>query len=103
MIRNVVVHMVGEQPLLADIEALPTPQDACLVCTNLRTSAGTRPAFIDARENWFLIPLSQIRFVEIPEAAMVRARGGLGEEPEKPEEPEVLELDEDFLRRIKEA
>jgi hypothetical protein len=103
MIRNVVVHMVGEQPLLADIEALPTPQDACLVCTNLRTSAGTRPTFIDARENWFLIPLSQIRFVEIPEAAMDRARGGLGEEPEKPEEPEELELDEEFLRRIKEA
>jgi hypothetical protein len=103
MIRNVVVHMVGEQPLLADIEALPTPQDACLVCTNLRTSAGTRPTFIDARENVFLIPLSQIRFVEIPEAAMDLARGGLGEAPEKPEEPEELELDEEFLRRIKEA
>lgn len=103
MIRNVVVHMVGEQPLLADIEALPTPQDACLVCTNLRTSAGTRPTFIDARENWFLIPLGQIRFVEIPAGAMDRARGGGGEELEKPEEPDELELDEEFLRRIKEA
>jgi hypothetical protein len=106
VIRNVVIHMQGEQPLLADIEGLPTPTDACLVCTNLRTNAGKKPIFIDHTDSWFLIPLLHIRFVEIPAAAL----GGLdGKEPAMEtaivplEEPEELEVDEEFLRKIREA
>ena len=31
MIRNVVVHLIGDQPMLADVQSLPTASDACLV------------------------------------------------------------------------
>ena len=104
MIRNVVVHMVGEQPLLADLEALPTSQDACLVCTNLRLTSGQRPTFIDRKDSFFLIPLTQIRFVEIFAEAMERSgERALAPGATDDEESEELELDEDFLRRIKEA
>ena len=105
MIRNVVIHMQGEQPLMADMEALPTPTDACLVCTNLRTTGGKRPTFVDHVESTFLIPLLHIRFVEIPPGA---APGVAGEAPIESaivpvEEPDELEVDEEFLRKIREA
>ena len=110
MIRNVVIHMQGEQPLMADIEALPTPSDACLVCTNLRTTNGKRPTFVDHIESTFLIPLLHIRFVEIPPGAAAAggARNGQAEAPIETamvpvEEPDELEVDEDFLRKIREA
>ena len=68
MIRNAVVHMNGEQPLLADLRTLPSASDACLVCTNLRLMNGKKPTFTDAVDSWFLIPLGMVRFVEVPAA-----------------------------------
>jgi hypothetical protein len=104
VIRNVVIHMQGEQPLLADIEALPTPTDACVVCTNMRMSNGKRPTFVDRIDNWFLIPLLHIRFVEIPADALPGAENRPVETAIVPvEEPEELEVDEEFLRKIREA
>ena len=43
MIRNVVIHMANEQPLLADLFDLPSPADAGLVCTNVRQIDGKKP------------------------------------------------------------
>ena len=40
MIRNVILHLHGEQPMKADIESLPSAEDAGLLCTNLRTLEG---------------------------------------------------------------
>ena len=68
VIRNAIVHMNGEQPLLADLRTLPSASDACLVCTNLRYMNGKKPSFTDAIESWFLIPLLMVRFVEVPAA-----------------------------------
>ena len=104
MIRNVVLRLVGEQPLFADIDAFPTPSDAAVVCTNVRYMNGKRPLFIDHTESWFLFPMAQIRFVEIP--ATARASTALDASrpvEEAPEGESELELDEDFLRRIREA
>ncbi len=102
--------MLNEQPLLADLQALPSSTDACLVCTNLRMMNGKRPTFADHIDSWFLIPLGQIRFVEIAqtvlrstEFATAAGMGSLAEEPRADEPVEDLEPDEDFLRRIREA
>lgn len=111
MIRDAVIHMQGEQPLLADLPALPTAGDVCLVCTNLRTVDGKRPVFIDASRNTFVIPIGHIRFIEIaedrqqPGSAAAAAGGAAPEEVlQLPagEAPE-LDLDEEFLRRIREV
>ena len=69
MIRNAVIHMFNEQPLLADLFEMPTAADVGLLCTNLRTLNGKRPVFVDRIESIFLLPLSQIRFLEIPPGA----------------------------------
>lgn len=104
MIRGAVVHMTGEQPLLVDLEALPLPGDTVLVCSNLRSTGGQRPSFIDAIDSTFVIPYQHIRFVEIPAAALGQREGdaAVAELLESGPEPE-LELDEDLLRRVREA
>jgi hypothetical protein len=110
MIRNAVIHLTNEQPLLADLYELPAAGDQGLLCTNLRTMAGQRPVFADHIESVFFFPFSHIRFVEIP-AGSQRAvtdddsATGQVDEPVAPDpEPEPdLEIDEDFLRRIREA
>ena len=78
MIRNVVLHAANEQPLLADLFALPTPSDAGLLCTNLRMMDGKRPIFIDSIAATFFFPYHVIRFLEIPPGALERhaAEGG---------------------------
>jgi hypothetical protein len=112
MIRNVVIHLINEQPLQADVEAPPAPTDIALVCTNLRTMNGTRPVFVDRSDSTFVFPYAQIRFVELPGAARAGTepgdrrdqsseRGPDRDAPPAAPEPE-LEIDEDFLRRVRE-
>jgi hypothetical protein len=107
VIRNVVVHLLSEQPVTADLFDLPKPDDTLLVCTNLRTLDGKRPVFIDQVGSTFVFPYRHIRFIEIrperPEATTADAV--TDEAPGAPEAPgdADLEIDEDFLRRIREA
>lgn len=113
MIRNAVIHMVGDQPLVADLFELPAAGDQGLLCTNLRTLTGKRPVFADHIESVFFFPYSHIRFVEIPPGTQGAADGATGDaaatdratdvEPEPAEPESELELDEDFLRRIREV
>ena len=110
MIRNAVVHVHNEQPLLADLFDTPSALDQGLLCTNLRTLDGKRPVFIDRSESVFFFPYLHIRFIEFSPAASglpeIDAGGATtATEPPSPE-PEAdadLELDEDFLRRIREV
>jgi hypothetical protein len=104
MIRGAAVPMIGEQPLLVDLETMPSPADAALVCTNMRNTSGKRPSFIDAIDSTFVVPYSQIRFIEIPIEALGDQALGLSAayELDGDEEPE-LELDEDLMRRVREV
>lgn len=96
--------MLGDQPLLVDIETLPVPGDQVLVCTNVTTTGGQRPSFIDASDSVFVIPFAQVRFLEVP-AASLGTRLESGEETVRKRAPREAELhvDEDFLRRVREA
>jgi hypothetical protein len=113
MIRNVILHVNGEQPLLADLFEPPAPGDVGLRCTNLRQMNGKRPVFVDEMASIFFFPYLHIRFVEIPPGAM-SASGDTSLEvvndvqdpapaPEEPVPDADLEIDEDFLRRIREV
>jgi hypothetical protein len=115
MIRDVVIHVTNEQPLLADLYEMPTSSDVSLVCTNLRMLDGKKPIFIDHADSVFVFPYLTIRFIEIlaaaatsmpetPDAARAIAMDGPSSPPEpEPESEPDLELDEDFLRRIREV
>ena len=96
MIR-VVVHLLNDQPVVADVAEEPRPGDVTLICTNVKTLDGRRPVFIDQSDSTFVFPYAGIRFVEIPTGA-APAREAAAEA-----EPEELEIDEDFLRRVRDA
>ena len=128
VIRDVILHVNGEQPLLADLFEAPSPGDVGLRCTNLRQMNGKRPVFVDDIASIFFFPYLHLRFVEIPPAALSRgdssmaiatadegeprrgtgpadsAASAVSPAPEPGSEPEAdLEIDEDFLRRIREV
>jgi hypothetical protein len=107
VIKNAVLHLNNEQPLLADLYDMPKALDQGLLCTNLRTMDGKRPVFVDRIESIFFFPYLHIRFVEILPTA-----GGVAEleqpaeaaaAPPAAEPEEDLELDEDFLKRIRDV
>ena len=122
MIRDAVLHINNEQPLLADLFEAPSPGDVGLRCTNLRSLNGKRPVFVDDIASIFFFPYLHIRFVEIPPGAIsgidpelalaadadrapvfqpaAEPAGEIGAEPGLDED---LEIDEDFLRRVREA
>jgi hypothetical protein len=114
VIRNAVLHIMNEQPMLADLFDAPAAGDVGLRCTNLRTMDGKRPVFIDDMSSIFFFPYLHIRFVEIPAGAVTGSDPQLAialaasapaapqPEPEPEAEPD-LEIDEDFLRRIREV
>jgi hypothetical protein len=136
VIRNVVIHVSNEQPLLADLYGMPSSADLGLVCTNVRMLDGKRPIFIDHSDSTFVFPYLHLRFLEIPAGEVGRhmAQAGAGQagagltqggsparddaadryavvvaddsEPAAPDEPapaadEDLDIDEDFLQRIR--
>jgi hypothetical protein len=124
MIRDVVLHLKGEQPLLADLEAVPTSKDNQIICTNLRLMNGSRPIFVDDSSSTFVFPVEFVRFIEIPPKALAGFdRTGRGEadretlpvvlagpgsagsrpDPDDSGGEDEPEIDEDFLRRIRDV
>ena len=111
MIQNAVLHIANEQPLVVDLYEMPTAGDVSLLCTNVRMLGGKKPVFIDHSESVFVFPYDTIRFVEIPAAvaAGLPTDNGVpvpaGAPIATPEDADDgdLELDEDFLRRIREV
>lgn len=108
MIRNAVIHLLNEQPVLADLYDMPKALDQGLLCTNLRTMDGKRPVFIDRMDGVFFFPYLHVRFLEIPTGstglAEVDAPAAAAEAAAAGETPDAEdELDEDFLRRIRDV
>lgn len=113
MIRNAVLHIINEQPLLCDLFEIPAPADVALRCTNLRMLDGKRPIFIDDSSSVFVFAYLHIRFVEVPVASAAEAGlpvqvpvaaavGGPHASAAADDDGE-LAIDEDFLRRIREV
>jgi hypothetical protein len=116
---------------VADLYSLPSASDVAVLCTNLRELNGKRPVFADHIDSVFLFPLVHLRFIEmaagtIGETGEVRHdsapprqpdRDGADEHPRLPAgapveaavpaapvEPEPdLDIDEEFLRRVRDV
>ena len=116
MIRDVVLHINNEQPLRADLFEFPEADAVLLRCTNIRTLNGTRPIFIDDLNSIIFFPMLHLRFIEVLPKSQAEANLSLApgetpipvpapvqQAPEPEPEEEDLEIDEDFLRRVREA
>ena len=102
MIRAI-LHLLSDQPLAVDLLEEPKPSDIAIVCTNVRSIDGKRPVMIDHSSSTFVFPMAMIRFVEMPLAGAENERNAGLTTLAEAAEPEDLEIDEDFLRRVREA
>jgi hypothetical protein len=106
VIRGAIVHLLNEQPVVVDLLEMPTPADTGLLCTNIRTLDGKKPIFVDFANSVLFFPYLNVRFLEIPrgseEGGANEAAAAAAAEPPAADD-EDLEIDEDFLRRIREA
>jgi hypothetical protein len=102
-----ILHLLNDQPLSVDLVEEPKPIDVAVICTNVRSLDGKRPVFIDFSDSTFVIPMASIRFVEVPtgadEAGRAQAAAAAAAAADSSGEGEDLEIDEDFLRRVREA
>ncbi|HVA84973.1 MAG TPA: hypothetical protein VNF73_01515 [Candidatus Saccharimonadales bacterium] len=106
-IPNAVLHLMNEQPLLADLIGMPGASDVTLVCTNVRSTTGKRPVWADHLESVYYFPWVHIRFLEVPPGSLeggpeLLESGEVEEELDLPDEAEI-EIDEEFLRRVREV
>jgi hypothetical protein len=79
MLRDVIVHIANEQPFMVDLLEEPGPGDVSLICRSMRTMSGKKPVFVEFSDSTFLLPVSQIRFIEIPARAYEHEAQGDGE------------------------
>ena len=102
-----ILHLLNDQPLSAELLEEPKASDAAVVCTNLRTIDGKKPVYIDFSDSTFIFPMASVRFVEVPTGAgdvAERARtAAAAAAADSADDSEDLEIDEDFLRRVREA
>jgi hypothetical protein len=118
VLKNAVIHLHNEQPLLGDLLDMPSPADVAVRLTNLRSLDGKRPIFVDDMKSIFIFAYHRISFIEIPAssvagadqaaqmpvAAVVTAAVAAAANSAHSSDQEAdLEIDEDFLRRIREV
>ena len=104
MIANVIIHLVNDLPIVADIDELPSGSDRSIRCTNVRTVDGKRPSYIHDRNSTFVFPLSVVRLIEAPAEGSDIAEDLADKEPTLALSPPAHldeEPDEDLLARIR--
>lgn len=65
MPKTVILHIMGEDPLLADLDQDPQPTDAYIKVSNLRKRDGKDVNFLAAGVQSVIYPWHRITFVEI--------------------------------------
>ncbi|HEY7778754.1 MAG TPA: hypothetical protein VIC85_00955 [Ktedonobacterales bacterium] len=65
MARTVVVHILNEDPILADMEELPTTTATCVYFTNPRKRDGKPVQWASPGSISFVYPMARITFIEV--------------------------------------
>lgn len=65
--KKVILHLNGEDPILAEMSALPDKSDAFITIRNPRKRDGKSLHYLTEGATSFIYPLSRISFIEIIE------------------------------------
>ena len=65
MATTVIVHVMGEDPFVAEVEALPQPSDQSLTLLNPRQRDNKPLRYLERETISVIFPLHRINFVEI--------------------------------------
>ena len=62
---SVLVHISNEEPILGEIEELPTPGDTVIIVSSPRKRDGRDVTFLEANVTTVIWPWNQVSFVEV--------------------------------------
>ncbi len=65
MAQKVILHILGEEPLVGEIEHDPDPKDQFLRVTNCRRRDGKDVAYLEGNVESVIFPWHRITFVEM--------------------------------------
>lgn len=65
MAHTLLIHVIGEEPILADAEALPDPKDQFLHFSNPRKRDGKGISYVSRGATDFYLPWHRISIVEV--------------------------------------
>lgn len=65
MSKRVVLHLSGEDPILAEMAALPGPTDQFVTVRNPRKRDGKALNYLTEGATSFLFPLARVTFIEV--------------------------------------
>lgn len=72
MAKVVIIHIVGEDPILAEMEDLPNPADQFIEFSNPRRRDGKSIAYVTMGAKSFMFPWHRLSFVEVMSSATER-------------------------------
>jgi hypothetical protein len=62
----VIVHVVNEEPFVADLEELPAADATCVIFKNPRTREQKRVQWLSGAVQSVIFSMSRITFIEVP-------------------------------------
>lgn len=62
---NVILHVANEEPVLGEVEELPTPLDNVIIVNNPRKRDGKDLHYLDSRVTQVVWPWRVLNFIEI--------------------------------------
>jgi hypothetical protein len=65
MAETIIVHFSNEDPIVAEVEALPEPSDNFVRLTNPRRRDGKALYYVTEGATAFIFPMHRITFIEI--------------------------------------
>ncbi len=65
MSYTVLIHLSGEDPIVAEIEELPQPQDQIIVASNPRARDGKDLHYVMPEVQTIILPWNRITFIEV--------------------------------------
>jgi hypothetical protein len=62
---TILVHLLNEDPVLGEVEALPTPADTNVIVKNPRLKDGKDLRQLEANVSTVIWPMGRINFIEV--------------------------------------
>ncbi len=62
---TVIIHLVGEDPVMGEIDEIPKPNDALMVVKNPRRKDGKDLFYLEANVVTVIWPVARVNFIEI--------------------------------------
>jgi hypothetical protein len=65
MARSVIIHLINEDPVLADMEELPSASATCVYFTNPRKRDGKPVGWATPGATAFVFSMARVNFIEV--------------------------------------